>query len=57
MARVLAVDEEPSMLLALKTLLDTRATRAVVAHSGAEVLERLDGVDAVASSTGESARR
>src|SRR5260370_25995183 len=47
MARVLVVDDEPSMLFAFKTLLKSSGHEAVMAGSGKEALAHLDGVDAV----------
>ena len=49
MARVLVVDNEPGMLVALKGLLETRGDEAVLAHDAAEALSSLDGVDLVIS--------
>jgi two-component system response regulator AtoC len=45
MARVLLVDDEPTVTYALSEVLDAHDT--VVAGSGAEALDRLDGVDVV----------
>ncbi len=47
MARVLVVDDEPGLVYALKSLVRTLGHEPVVARSGAEALERLDGADAV----------
>ena len=47
MARLLLVDDEPAMLFALGRLAESRRHEAVLAKSGAEALERLEGVDAV----------
>jgi two-component system response regulator AtoC len=47
MARVLVVDDEPGLAFALKSLVQTLGHEPVLARSGAEALERLDGVDAV----------
>lgn len=47
MARVLLVDDEPGMLFALKTLLETRGDDTVLAHDAAEALTMLEGVDLV----------
>jgi two-component system response regulator AtoC len=47
MARLLLVDDEPAMLFALKELVQSRRHEAVLARSGKEALEHLDGVDAV----------
>ncbi|HYG67787.1 MAG TPA: sigma-54 dependent transcriptional regulator, partial [Anaeromyxobacteraceae bacterium] len=47
MARVLVVDDEPGLIYALKSLVQTLGHEPVVARSGAEALERLEGVDAV----------
>jgi two-component system response regulator AtoC len=47
MARLLLVDDEPAMLFALKELVESRRHEAVLARSGKEALERLDGVDTV----------
>ena len=47
MARLLLVDDEAAMLFALKELAEARGYEAVLARSGAEALERLEGVDAV----------
>ena len=47
MARVLLVDDEPSMLFAFKTLLKSSGHEPVLASSGKEALAHLDGVDAV----------
>src|SRR5260370_37042794 len=47
MARLLLVDDEPAMLFALKELVQSRRHEAILARSGKEALERLDGVDAV----------
>lgn len=47
MARLLLVDDEAAMLFALKELAEARGCEAVLARSGAQALERLEGVDAV----------
>jgi DNA-binding NtrC family response regulator len=47
MARVLVVDDEPGLVYALKSLVRTLGHEPVVARSGAEALERLEGADAV----------
>jgi DNA-binding NtrC family response regulator len=47
MSRVLVVDDDSGMLLGLKGLLASHGHEAVVASSGQEALERLDGLDAV----------
>ena len=47
MARLLLVDDEPAMLFALKELVESRGHEAVLARSGQEALERVDGVDVV----------
>src|SRR6266702_4914961 len=47
MARVLVVDDEPGLVYALKSLVRTLGHEPVVARSGSEALERLDGVDTV----------
>jgi two-component system response regulator AtoC len=47
MARVLLVDDQPSMLSALKSLLQSNGHEAVEAGSGKEALARLKGIDAV----------
>jgi two-component system response regulator AtoC len=47
MARLLLVDDEPAMLFALKELVESRRHEAVLARSGKEALDRLDGVDTV----------
>ncbi len=47
MARVLIVDDEPSMRVALKSLLQSNGHETVEASSGIEALAHLDGIDAV----------
>jgi DNA-binding NtrC family response regulator len=47
MARVLLVDDEPTLLFTLSQLLKSRGIEPVLAHSANEALARLDGVDAV----------
>jgi two-component system response regulator AtoC len=47
MARVLLVDDEPSVRAALKELVQGRGWEALVARSGAEALELVDRADAV----------
>jgi DNA-binding NtrC family response regulator len=47
MARVLLVDDEPSLLFTLSRLLKSRNLEAVLASSAKEALANLDGVDAV----------
>ena len=47
MARVLLVDDQPSMLSALKALLHSNEHEAVEAVSGKDALTRLNGIDAV----------
>ncbi len=47
MARVLLVDDDPSVLFALQSLLQSAGHEAVLADSGAEALAQLEGVDAV----------
>jgi len=47
MARLLLVDDEPGMLFALRKVVEARGHEAVVAATGREALERLEGVDAV----------
>jgi two-component system response regulator AtoC len=47
MTKLLLVDDEPAMQVALKQLARTLGHEPVVAGSGAEALERLEGVDAV----------
>ncbi len=47
MARVLVVDDEPTVTFALESMLQLRGDTAVVAHAGAEALAQLDGIDAV----------
>jgi len=47
MARVLLVDDEPSMLFALKELLKSSGHEAVTARNGREALAQLEGVEAV----------
>jgi two-component system response regulator AtoC len=45
MAHVLVVDDEPAVTFALESMLQLRGDTAVVAHTGAEALAQLDGVD------------
>jgi two-component system response regulator AtoC len=47
MARVLLVDDQPSMLLALQSLLQSNGHETVEAGSGREALAQLEGIDAV----------
>jgi len=47
MARLLLVDDEAGMLFALKELAESRGYDVVLARSGKEALEKLDGADAV----------
>jgi two-component system response regulator AtoC len=47
MSRVLVVDDDSGMLLGLKGLLLSQGQETVVASTGQEALERLEGVDAV----------
>src|SRR5258708_20890812 len=47
MARVLIVDDEPSIRVALKSLFQSNGHETVEATSGSEALAHLDGVDAV----------
>jgi DNA-binding NtrC family response regulator len=47
MARVLLVDDEPSLLFTLSQLLKSRGLEPVLAHSAKEALAKLDGVDGV----------
>ena len=47
MSKLLLVDDEPALLVALKQLVRALGHEPVVARSGAEALERLDGADAV----------
>jgi len=47
MARVLIVDDEPSMRVALKSLFQSNGHETVEASSGIEALAHLDGIDAV----------
>jgi len=47
MARVLLVDDEPSVRAALKELVQARGWEPLVARSGAEALELLDRADAL----------
>jgi len=47
MARVLLVDDEPSLLFTLSQLLKSRGLEPVLAHSAAEALSKLEGVDGV----------
>src|SRR5207253_6680782 len=45
--RVLVVDDDSGMLLSLRGLLASHNQEALVARSGKEALDRLDGVDVV----------
>ena len=45
MARVLLVDDEPALLFTLSQLLKSRGLEPVLAHSAAEALSKLEGVD------------
>ncbi len=47
MARVLLVDDEPAVLFAVKEVVRAAGHEPVLARSGKEALERLEGVDAV----------
>jgi two-component system response regulator AtoC len=47
MATILIVDDEPGVLFALESLLESRGDTPVTATCGTEALSRLDGVDAV----------
>ncbi|HEX9574663.1 MAG TPA: sigma-54 dependent transcriptional regulator, partial [Myxococcales bacterium] len=47
MSRVLVVDDDSGMLFSLRGLLASRGQEAVIARSGREALDHLDGVDAV----------
>ncbi|HYG69164.1 MAG TPA: sigma-54 dependent transcriptional regulator [Anaeromyxobacteraceae bacterium] len=47
MARVLLVDDEPAVLFAVKEVVKSRGHDPVLARSGKEALERIEGVDAV----------
>jgi DNA-binding NtrC family response regulator len=47
MARVLVVDDEPGLVYALRSLIESLGHEPVTARSGSEALERLDGADAV----------
>jgi DNA-binding NtrC family response regulator len=47
MARVLIVDDEPSVLFGLKSLVSSGGHEVVLAASGAEALAQVEGVDAV----------
>src|SRR5438876_307311 len=47
MSRVLVVDDDSGMLFSLRGLLASRGQDAVIARSGREALDHLDGVDAV----------
>ena len=47
MSRVLVVDDDSGMLLSLRGLLASHGQEAVIARSGQEALDHLDGVDAV----------
>jgi two-component system response regulator AtoC len=47
MSRVLVVDDEPGLLFAIRSLVEAMGHEPVVARSGAEALERLEGADAV----------
>jgi two-component system response regulator AtoC len=46
-SRLLLVDDDPGLLFTLEEILDERGFDCVAVSSGAEALERLDGVDAV----------
>ncbi|MFL5440196.1 MAG: sigma-54-dependent transcriptional regulator [Myxococcales bacterium] len=52
MARLLLVDDEMGMLFALKELAESRGYDAVLARSGKEALEKLDGADGVVTDFG-----
>src|SRR6266446_8879435 len=47
MSRLLVVDDDSGMLLSLRGLLASHGQEAVIARSGQEALDHLDGVDAV----------
>ena len=47
MARILVVDDEPTVTFALESMLQLRGDTPVVANSGDQALAQLDGVDAV----------
>jgi two-component system response regulator AtoC len=47
MARVLLVDDDPAVLFATKEVVRAAGHEPVLARSGAEALERLEGIDAV----------
>ena len=47
MPRVLLVDDEPALLFTLSQLVKSRGLEPVLAHSAAEALARLEGVDTV----------
>ncbi len=47
MPRVLLVDDEPALLFTLSQLVKSRGLEPVLAHSAAEALTRLEGVDTV----------
>ena len=47
MSRVLVVDDDSGMLFSLRGLLASRGQDAVIARSGREALDHLEGVDAV----------
>jgi two-component system, NtrC family, response regulator AtoC len=47
MSRLLVVDDDSEMLFSLKGLLASRGQEAVIARSGQEALDHLEGVDAV----------
>ncbi|HJZ88841.1 MAG TPA: sigma-54 dependent transcriptional regulator [Polyangia bacterium] len=47
MGKILLVDDEPAVLFTLQEVLSERGHRTVSSASGAEALERLEGVDAV----------
>lgn len=49
MSQLLLVDDEPAMLYALQEFAKARGHAPVTARSGAEALEKLEGVDAVVS--------
>src|SRR5262245_41966090 len=47
MGKILLVDDEPAVLFTLREVLTVRGHGVVTATSGAEALERLDGVDSI----------
>ena len=49
MARVLLVDDEPSLLFTLSQLVKSRGHESVLAQSAEEALGKLEGVDSVVS--------